>query len=50
MVNMTSESFIGLFAAQGTIPFYNKYGLNKYDGLTGIFGVVNDDWSRENAE
>jgi ribosomal protein S18 acetylase RimI-like enzyme len=37
--NAPEKAFIGLFAAQGTLSFYNKYGLNQYDGLIGIFGV-----------
>lgn len=34
------KSFVGLFAAKGKEPFYNKYGFNKHDGMTGMFGVV----------
>jgi ribosomal protein S18 acetylase RimI-like enzyme len=34
------KAFIGLFAAEGTLDFYQKHGLNQYEGLTGIFGVA----------
>ncbi|WP_308639672.1 GNAT family N-acetyltransferase [Paenibacillus silvisoli] len=34
------KAFIGLFSAQGKESFYNKYGFNKHDGLTGMFGVM----------
>ncbi|GMK41300.1 N-acetyltransferase [Paenibacillus sp. CCS19] len=36
------KAFIGLFAAQGKETFYNKYGFNRHDGMTGMFGVVHE--------
>lgn len=40
--NAPEKSFIGLFAAKGKEQFYNKYGFNKHDGMTGIFGVLHE--------
>ncbi|MFC5467418.1 GNAT family N-acetyltransferase [Cohnella suwonensis] len=40
--NAPEKSFIGLFAAQGKEPFYNNYGFNKHDGMTGMFGVIHE--------
>lgn len=40
--NAPEKAFIGLFAAQGKEPFYNKYGFNKHEGMTGIFGVIHE--------
>ncbi|GIP27231.1 N-acetyltransferase [Paenibacillus sp. J23TS9] len=40
--NAPEKSFIGLFAAKGKEPFYNKYGFNKHDGMTGMFGVIHE--------
>lgn len=34
------KAFVGLFASQGKEQFYNKYGFNKHDGMTGMFGVM----------
>jgi hypothetical protein len=34
------KAFVGLFAAQGKESFYNKYGFNKHEGMTGMFGVI----------
>jgi ribosomal protein S18 acetylase RimI-like enzyme len=34
------KAFVGLFAAQGKETFYNRYGLNRHDGMTGMFGVI----------
>jgi len=36
------KSFVGLFAAQGKESFYEKYGFNKHDGMTGMFGVMHE--------
>lgn len=36
------KAFIGLFAAQGKESFYTKYGFNKHEGMTGMFGVIHD--------
>jgi GNAT superfamily N-acetyltransferase len=38
--NAPDKSFVGLFAASGKESFYNKFGINKHDGMTGMFGVV----------
>ena len=38
--NAPEKSFIGLFSSQGKESFYNKYGFNKHEGMTGMFGVV----------
>ena len=35
------RAFIGLFAAEGTVPFYERYGLKDYaPAMTGMFTVV----------
>ena len=34
------KAFIGLFAAEGTLPFYERYGFRLYPDLTGIFQVI----------
>ncbi|MCR2802785.1 GNAT family N-acetyltransferase [Paenibacillus soyae] len=34
------KAFVGLFAAQGKEPFYQRYGFQRHDGMTGMFGVV----------
>lgn len=34
------QAFVALFAAKGTIPFYQQHGFAEYDGLTGIFQVI----------
>ncbi|PWV94503.1 acetyltransferase (GNAT) family protein [Paenibacillus cellulosilyticus] len=36
------KAFIGLFASQGKEPFYNRYGFNRHDGMTGMFGVIHE--------
>lgn len=36
------KSFVGLFAAQGKEEFYHKYGFNRHDGMTGMFGVLHE--------
>ncbi|WP_019636519.1 GNAT family N-acetyltransferase [Paenibacillus fonticola] len=38
--NAPEKAFVGLFAYQGKEAFYNRYGLNKHEGMTGMFGVV----------
>lgn len=35
------KAFVGLFASQGKESFYHRYGLNKHNGMTGMFGVIN---------
>ena len=40
--NAPEKSFIGLFAAQGKESFYRKYGFNKHEGMTGMFGVIHE--------
>jgi ribosomal protein S18 acetylase RimI-like enzyme len=40
--NAPEKSFVGLFAAQGKESFYNKYGFKKHEGMTGMFGVIQD--------
>jgi len=40
--NTPEKSFIGLFSSQGKESFYNKYGFNKHEGMTGMFGVIHD--------
>lgn len=37
--NAPENAFIGLFASQGKEAFYNNYGFNKHEGMTGMFGV-----------
>jgi len=35
------KAFVGLFAAEGTIPFYEQYGFKDYSpSMTGIFRVT----------
>ncbi len=34
------KAFVGLFAAEGTLPFYARYGFAVYPGLTGMFRVA----------
>ncbi len=35
------RAFIGLFAAEGTVPFYERFGLRNYaPEMTGMFTVV----------
>jgi len=36
------KAFVGLFAAEGTLPFYARYGFAAYPGLTGMFRVTPD--------
>lgn len=40
--NAPEKSFVGLFASSGKEPFYTKYGLNKHEGMTGMFGVIHE--------
>lgn len=34
------KAFVGLFSAHGKESFYNKFGFNKHEGMTGMFGVI----------
>ncbi len=34
------KAFVGLFAVEGTLPFYARYGFAVYPGLTGMFHVA----------
>lgn len=36
------KAFIGLFASHGKEDFYRKFGFNNHEGMTGMFGVVNE--------
>ena len=36
------KAFIGLIASQGKEAFYTDYGLNRHEGMTGMFGVMNE--------
>lgn len=36
------KAFVGLFSAAGKEPFYNRYGFQRHDGMTGMFGVIHD--------
>jgi len=39
--NAPNKAFIGLFAAEGTAPFYDRYGFEDYPpSMTGIFRVA----------
>lgn len=40
--NAPEKSFVGLFAAKEKEPFYSKYGFDKHDGMTGMFGVIHE--------
>ena len=35
------KAFVGLFAAEGTQPFYRHYAFDAYPALTGMFTVIN---------
>jgi ribosomal protein S18 acetylase RimI-like enzyme len=35
-----AQAFIGVFAAQGTESFYQRYGFQTYPALTGMFQVA----------
>ncbi|BFH63626.1 hypothetical protein PAJ34TS1_42180 [Paenibacillus azoreducens] len=34
------KAFVGLFASHGKEDFYRKFGFNRHEGMTGMFGVV----------
>lgn len=34
------QAFVGLFAAEGTTPFYAQYGFQTHPALTGMFAVT----------
>ncbi len=35
------KAFVGLFAAEGSVPFYERYGFKDYSpSMTGIFRVT----------
>lgn len=34
------KAFLGLFAASGTLPFYERFGFASHSGLVGVFQVV----------
>lgn len=38
--NAPDKAFVGLFASQGKETFYKHYGLDQHEGMTGMFGVV----------
>jgi GNAT superfamily N-acetyltransferase len=38
--NEPEKAFFGVFAAQGTLPFYQRFGFDVYPALTGMFQVV----------
>ena len=38
--NAPEQAFIGLFAANGTTSFYERFGFVQHEGLTGMFQVV----------
>ncbi|AOZ90842.1 GNAT family N-acetyltransferase [Paenibacillus crassostreae] len=40
--NAPEKSFVGMFASQGKETFYQKYGFNQHEGMTGIFGVKHE--------
>ncbi|MDQ6422201.1 GNAT family N-acetyltransferase [Paenibacillus sp. LHD-117] len=40
--NAPEKSFIGLFSSSGKESFYNRFGFNKHEGMTGMFGVVHE--------
>ncbi|WP_138495284.1 GNAT family N-acetyltransferase [Paenibacillus pinistramenti] len=40
--NAPEKSFVGLFASEGKESFYTKYGFNKHEGMTGMFGVIHE--------
>ena len=38
--NAPEKAFFGVFAAEGTLPFYQKFGFDLHPALTGMFQVV----------
>jgi GNAT superfamily N-acetyltransferase len=38
--NAPEKAFFGVFAAQGTLPFYQRVGFDLHPALTGMFQVV----------
>lgn len=38
--NAPDQAFVGLFAAEGTQPFYEKTGFQQHPALTGMFQVI----------
>jgi GNAT superfamily N-acetyltransferase len=36
----SEKAFVSLFAAEGTLPFYERYGFAAHPGLTGMFRVA----------
>lgn len=34
------KAFVGLFSSHGKESFYKRYGFNKHEGMTGMFGVI----------
>ena len=34
------KAFFGVFAAEGTLPFYQRFGFDQHPALTGMFQVV----------
>ncbi len=38
--NAPERAFVGLFAAEGTLSFYERYGFAVHPGLTGMFRVA----------
>ncbi len=38
--HMPEKAFVAFFAAEGTLPFYARYGFAVHPGLTGMFRVA----------
>jgi GNAT superfamily N-acetyltransferase len=38
--NAPEKAFFGVFAAEGTLPFYQRFGFDQHPALTGMFQVV----------
>jgi GNAT superfamily N-acetyltransferase len=38
--NAPEKAFFGVFAAEGTLPFYQRFGFDLHPALTGMFQVV----------
>lgn len=40
--NAPEKAFVGLFSSQNNVGFYNQFGINVHDEMTGMFGVVQE--------
>ncbi|WP_379135757.1 GNAT family N-acetyltransferase [Paenibacillus sp. sgz500958] len=38
--NAPEQSFVGLFASRGKEEFYESFGIQRREAMTGMFGVI----------